>query len=331
MQNVIAGVDVGGTLIKIGLADDSGRLLSSEVLETEGCRSAESLLDNVAIKIEGLAKTASASITRAGIGCPGRIDVTSGKIVWLRGKLEFLEGFPLARRLGERLVCPVTCDNDVNTILAGEMRFGAGRGRRDVVAVTVGTGIGGALVLGGRMVRGRNWATGHVGFMSLDPQGPRHVCGNTGIVEEFASQSGFVRQLRRALKEGEVSPLTESLARGEEPGLRELFLAADAGDPLGRRLADRLISDLGALIANLIYVLDPELVLVGGGIVNHHSAVLDLIRREVAGRIDFLPPGATEILPMALGDTAGVLGGVALAMDATTATEEGLGARGEEE
>ena len=318
MQGVVAGVDVGGTRIKVGLADSSGRLLSCEVLETRRCRDAESFLETIAgeIRKQANAAAASAQVAAVGIGCPGRIDFASGKVVWLKSKLEFLEGVPLAVRLRDRLGCPVVCDNDVNTILAGEMRFGAGRGYRNVAAVTVGTGIGGALVLGGCLVRGRNWAAGHFGYMSHDPWGPRHVCGNTGIVEEHASHSGILCQLRRALEAGEASVLTESLARGEEPGLREVFEAADAGDPLGRRLADRMICELGVLVANLIYALDPELVLVGGGLVTHRPGVLDAIRREVGERLDYLPPGATKILPMALGDAAGVLGGVALGMDA---------------
>lgn len=318
MQGVVAGVDVGGTRIKVGLADSSGRLLSCEVLETRRCRDAESFLETIAGEIgkQANAAAASARVAAVGIGCPGRIDFASGKVVWLKSKLEFLEGVPLAVRLRDRLECPVVCDNDVNTILAGEMRFGAGQGYRDVAGVTVGTGIGGALVLRGCLVRGRNWAAGHFGYMSHDPWGPRHVCGNTGIVEEHASHSGILCQLRRALEAGEASVLTESLARGEEPGLREVFEAADAGDPLGRRLADRMICELGVLVANLIYALDPELVLVGGGLVTHRPGVLDAIRREVAERLDYLPPDATEILPMALGDAAGVLGGVALGMDA---------------
>ena len=318
MQGVVAGVDVGGTRIKVGLADSSGRLLSCEVLETRRCRDAESFLETIAGEIgkQANAAAASARVAAVGIGCPGRIDFASGKVVWLKSKLEFLEGVPLAVRLRDRLRCPVVCDNDVNTILAGEMRFGAGQGYRDVAGVTVGTGIGGALVLRGCLVRGSNWAAGHFGYMSHDPWGPRHVCGNTGIVEEHASHSGILCQLRRALEAGEASVLTESLARGEEPGLREVFEAADAGDPLGRRLADRMICELGVLVANLIYALDPELVLVGGGLVTHRPGVLDAIRREVGERLDYLPPGATEILPMALGDAAGVLGGVALGMDA---------------
>ena len=318
MQGVVAGVDVGGTRIKVGLADSSGRLLSCEVLETRRCRDAESFLETIAGEIgkQANAAAASARVAAVGIGCPGRIDFASGKVVWLKSKLEFLEGVPLAVRLRDRLGCPVVCDNDVNTILAGEMRFGAGQGYRDVAGVTVGTGIGGALVLRGCLVRGRNWAAGHFGYMSHDPWGPRHVCGNTGIVEEHASHSGILCQLRWALEAGEASVLTESLARGEEPGLREVFEAADAGDPLGRRLADRMICELGVLVANLIYALDPELVLVGGGLVTHRPGVRDAIRREVAERLDYLPPDATEILPMALGDAAGVLGGVALGMDA---------------
>src|SRR5271157_3851327 len=316
VQGVFAGVDVGGTRIKVGLAEGSGRVLSCELLETRACPDADSFLDAIAAEIKRQASASSLLVAATGLGCPGRIDFASGKVVWLKSKLEFLEGIALAARLGERLGCPVVCDNDVNTILAGEMRFGAGRGYRDVVAFTVGTGIGGALVLGGCLVRGSNWATGHFGYMSVDPWGARHVCGNTGTVEEHASQSGILRQLRRALEARETSTLTQSLARGEEPGLRELFEAADAGDPLGRRLADRLTCELGVLVANLVHAIDPEVVLVGGGLMTHRSSVLDAVRCEVAKRIESLPPGAVKILPMALGDAAGVLGGAALAMEA---------------
>lgn len=326
IDGVLAGVDVGGTRIKVGLADESGRLLSSRVLESRSCRDAESFLEVVAGEIGRQAKAASSYVAAAGVGCPGRIDFASGRVVWLKTKLMFLEGVPLAARLGDRLSCPVVCDNDANAILAGEMRFGAGRGYRDVAAVTVGTGIGGALVVGGHMVRGRNWATGHFGYMSLDPSGPRHVCGNTGIVEEHASLSGILRELSGALGEG--SPLTPTLAHGEEPGLRELFEAADAGDPLSRRMADRMVLELGVLVANLVYALDPELVLIGGGLLNHRPRVLDAIRDEALARLDFLPAGATKILPMALGDAAGVLGGAAMAMDAIGETKIGLRARG---
>jgi glucokinase len=130
-----------------------------------------------------------------------------------------------------------------------------------------------------------------------------------------------VRQLRKALEDGEVSPLTKSLARNEEPGLRELFEALDAGDPLASRLVSKLTSELGVMISNLIYALDPELVLVGGGLVSHRPSVLNLVCREVEERIGFLPPGATEILPMQLGEIAGVYGGLALALEAIALSE----------
>jgi len=315
MNAVLAGVDVGGTRIKIGLADDSGCLLSSRVLETHDCGDAEGFLSIVAEEIMKEANAANVVIRGVGVGCPGRIDFASGKVVWLKTKLEFLEGVPLSDNLRERLGCPVTCDNDVNAILAGEMKFGRGRGYQDVVALTIGTGIGGALVIGGKMVRGRNWATGHFGYLSLDPCGPRHVSGNTGIVEEHASQSGILRQLRVAIEAGEKSTLSELFQASEEPGLREVFIAAQQGDSLARRLADRMMSELGVLVSNLIYALDPELVLVGGGLISHRPEVLDAIRYEVRDRIAYLPANGTELEPMALGDVAGVLGGVALAID----------------
>jgi glucokinase len=325
MRRVLAGVDVGGTYIKIGVADESGRLLSRQVLATRNCSSAESFLETVVEEIKRQASAVSAKAAGVGIGCPGRIDVTLGQVVWLKTKLEYLEGVPLAARLNGWLGCPVVCDNDANTILAGEMRFGAGRGFRDVAAVTVGTGVGGALALDGKVVRGRNWATGHFGYMSLDPWGPRHVCGNTGIVEEHASLSGILHELCGAL--GDSSPLAPTPA-GEEPGLRELFEAADAGDAVSKHLAERMLLELGVLVANLVYALDPEAVLIGGGLISHRPRVFDAIRDEASARLAYLPAGATKILPMALADAAGVLGGVALVMDAINQKELGLHARG---
>lgn len=321
MLEVFAGVDVGGTRTKMGLADASGQLLACDIAESKSYRDAETFLSSIVDKIRSMVRGTSGVLVGAGIGCPGRIDFGKGRVFWLRSKLEFLEGISLSEQLGERLSCRVVCDNDVNTILAGEMRFGAGRGYRNVVGITVGTGIGGALVFDGHMIRGKNCAAGTFGYMSVDPCGPRHVCGNTGIIEEHASHSGILRQLRKALDDGEVSPLTKSLAQNEEPGLRELFEARDAGDPLASRLVSKLISELGMVISNLIYALDPELVLVGGGLVSHRPSVLNLVCQEVGERAGYLPLGATEILPMQLGDMAGVYGGLALALDATALCE----------
>jgi glucokinase len=321
MDRVFAGIDIGGTRIKVGLAATSGELLSCQVLDTSRYHDAVGLLEAVQTEIIRLASDASVVVMGAGVGCPGRIDFTGGTPVWLKTKLEYLEGFPLAEHLAKALRCPVVCDNDVNTILAGEMRFGAGRGYQNAIAITVGTGIGGAVVMDGRMIRGTNWATGHFGYMSFDLLGARHVCGNTGVVEAEASQSGLLFQLHEARIRGEISPLTAAIGHGEEVGLREVFECADAGDPVGKRLADRLICGVGALIANLVYALDPEIVLVGGGIVTHRPSMVESLRREVVDRVRFLSSGATKISPMALGDASGVLGGVALAIDEIGGTE----------
>lgn len=315
MEGVFVGVDAGGTRVKIGLADQEGRLISKTVLESSECQTTEKFIGNIAGAIQQLGQSAPDRIISAGVGCPGRIDVVSGQVLWIKGKFEFLDGAPLAALLAERLQCPVTCDNDVNAMLAGEMRFGAGRGYQNVAAIAVGTGIGGALFIDGRLVRGRNWAAGHFGFMSQDPKGPRHVCGNTGIVEEYASQSGILRRVREAWDGGETSCLTQALADGHEPGLHEVFAAFAAGDLLAGRLVQRLTAELGLLIANLIYAFDPEIVLVGGGILSCWPGVMEAVRREAAGRLDYLPENATGIMPMTLGDGAGILGGVALAME----------------
>lgn len=314
MQDVFAGVDIGGTRIKAGLVDGTGGLIGLQVFETAECPDTESLLNTITGRLVALTQSAGARLIAAGVGCPGRIDFAAGRVVWLKSKLEFLENMPLASRLSERLGCPVVCDNDANAILVGEMQYGAGREAGDVIGITVGTGIGGAFAVGGNLVRGHNWAAGHFGYMSYDPHGPRHACGNSGIFEDEASQSGIQRQIRRAAEAGEISALTEQIAAGEDPGIRKLFQSVDARDQLGQRLAQRMITGIGVLIANLIFALDPELVLVGGGVLKSCSGFVELLRQEVASRLDYMPFDAMQILPMALGDTAGVLGSASLAM-----------------
>ncbi|WP_169747057.1 ROK family protein [Edaphobacter aggregans] len=320
MLEVLAGVDVGGTRMKVGIADASGTLLASDITESASFEDLEAFLRSISNKIKTMVADVAGVLIGTGVGCPGRIDFKEGRVVWLRSKLEFLEGVSLSERLGETLSCRVVVDNDVNTILSGEMRFGAGKGYQSAIGITVGTGIGGALVSDGRMLRGKNWAAGHFGYMSSDPSGPRHICGNTGIFEEHASHSGIARQVHKALAEGESSPLTKLVADDQELGLRELFDAIEAGDPLACRLGTKLISELGVMVANLVYALDPELILVGGGLISHRPNLLDLIRREVETRVEFLQSGATKILPMQLGDAAGVYGGVALALEAIAST-----------
>lgn len=329
MDQAFAGVDIGGTRIKIGLATETGQLLSCRVLNSGRYHDAASLVEDVRSEIFRLASSVAVHVVGAGVGCPGRIDLTSGTPVWLKGKLEFLESIPLGEQLARALGCPVVCDNDVNAILAGEMRFGAGRGFRNVVALTIGTGIGGALVMDGRLVRGHNWGAGHFGYMSLDPHGAQHVCGNTGVVEAQASQSGVLAQLGEIHARGEISPLTEALSRRDQVGLREVFECADAGDSLGTHLANQLICGLGTLIANLIYALDPEIVLLGGGIVTYRPALVVSLRRQVMDRVRFLWPSGAKISPMALGDASGILGGVAFAIDELARTTYEVGNQGE--
>lgn len=314
MRDVFAGVDIGGTRIKAGLVDRTGQLIELEVFKTAECPDAESLLDKITRLLVALTRSAGVRLIAVGVGCPGRIDFAAGRVVWLKSKLEFLENLPLASWLSERLGCPVVCDNDANAILVGEMQYGAGRGARDVIGITVGTGIGGAFAVGGNLVRGHNWAAGHFGYMSYDPRGPRHACGNNGIFEEQASQSGIQRQIRCAAEAGEISTLTARIAAGEDPGIRELFQSVEARDQLGQRLAQGMITGIGVMTANLIFALDPELVLVGGGILKSCSGIVELLRHEVASRLDYMPFDAMQILPMALGDTAGVLGSASLAM-----------------
>ncbi len=330
------GLDVGGTKI-LGVAVTSdGTVVAEERRPTVDAPKV--LLDDLAELYVALADTATEAhgrqdqerpdIPPVGVGVPGLVDMS--------GRLEFAPNLlgtngtdvraGLAERLAERIPPPVPVvqvDNDATCAAAGECAFGAGTGRSDVLFVMIGTGIGGGIVAGGRLLRGAANFAGEIGHFVVDPQGPPCGCGRRGCWERYASGSGLGRIARDAALAGKAARIV-ALAGGDPDDVRgeQVMEALREGDDEAASIVEEFASWVALGVANLVNILDPHLVVVGGGLVGAGDALLDYVRRAFEPQVEGgkLRP-AIEIVPACLGERAGAIGAAVLARQAAGSPE----------
>jgi len=215
---------------------------------------------------------------------------------------------PLAAALSRRLHCRCAVDNDANLTTLGEWRWGAGRGCRDLVCLTLGTGVGGGLVMGGHLVRGASGSAGEIGHMVVDPDGDPCACGKRGCLESFVSTRTIRRQAKRLLERGDRK-LAQAVARcGGRLTPEAVSRAAAAGDRAAQQIWNTLGFWLGVGIGNVVNAFNPERVIIGGGVGKAWPCFVPALRksfRKVAMRV---PAGAATIKRAALGDAAGIIG-----------------------
>jgi glucokinase len=270
------GVDIGATAIKAALVGLRGDLIES--FREPSPRTPAALHDFV----HTVLKRANAPVCGIGIGCKGVIDTATSRVKSLPGDLHFLEGRLLAEVIGARDL-PVCADNDARTALVAEVLWGAARGKRNVVLLTLGTGVGGAVLVDGAILRGASGAAGHLGHVTLDLHGGLCICGNYGCVEtRFSSraiESDYLAHLHRA------APAKLSLDRaGEPPSTEAIFCAAADGDESARCVLDRALEYLTAAMVSFLHIFDPEVLIIGGNIADAGPQLLAPIRDQVARR-----------------------------------------------
>ncbi len=302
------GLDIGGTRIKAGLVNDSGKIVRQEAVETPivpaEFRAAVGKL------IEALGPEAP-GVVGAGVACKGVVDYETTRINVLPGLLRPLEGEYLRDLIPIR--GPVYADNDAKVAMVGEMVWGAARGKRDAIMLTLGTGVGGAVVANGRMVRGVAGVAGHLGHVTTMTDGPMCICGNHGCIESLFSADAIESEAFRVVHNGCVSSLTDEFRdRPGEVTCKDVFEHAARGDKAARTIIDRAIRHLGAAIAGLLHVLDPEVVILGGQIVEAGDALLEPLRREVWWRSEGLLQRHVPIVVQQVKDRTGITGGAAL-------------------
>jgi len=304
------GVDVGGTKC-LAVVLEGDRVGAERRVPTP--RGSAALLDTVAALVTDV--SAGAAVSGVGVGAPGLVDVAG--VLHFAPNLPGITGLALKDELEQRLGLPVQADNDATCAAWGERQMGAARGVDDVVLVTLGTGIGGGIVAGGRIWRGANGFAGEVGHMVVDPDGPACPCGRQGCWERLASGTGLGRLGREAALAGRASRVRQ-LAGGDPDHVRgeHVTAAAAEGDEQAVAVMQRLGWWVALGLSNLANVFDPEAFVVGGGLAETGDVLLGPVRAafaELAGGFGHLPD--VEIVPAALGEHAGAIGAASLAAD----------------
>jgi glucokinase len=310
---VRAGVDLGGTKCLGVLVDEAGSVLHERRVPTPV--GTDAVVDVLGATIEALLAEAGEPVAGVGVGVPGLVE-RSGRLRFapnLPGVVEV----PIGEVLGARVGVPVTVDNDATCAAWAEHEAGAAKGTRHAVLITLGTGIGAGIVTGGRIERGANGFAGEPGHMVVDPDGPLCPCGRRGCWERYASGSGLGRLGRDAALAGRLEAAV-ALAGGDPEAVRgeHVTQAAQAGDDA----AAAVLADFGwwvALgIANLVNILDPEIVVIAGGLVEVGDLLFEPVRRAYGGLVlaaDHRPP--VPIVPAELGEHAGAIGAALLSRE----------------
>ena len=311
---IFGGIDIGGTTVKVGFVDKEGNILCRDLFHVENIKSYKNFLKRIFNSIKSLINNLENKylIQGYGVGCPGRINVQEGRVLWCKGKLEYIENQLLGPDLEALLGKPVFCDNDVNSIVFGEAHFGKGKNAKIVVGLTFGTGIGGGIIINGNIIRGEHFTAGHFGYMSQDSSGRNHESGNSGAVEIHASHSGVIYKVKEAIQLGMKTSL-EEIFNANNFGFNNIYEESEKGDKVSIRLVQELESEMSILIANLIFAFDPSIILVGGGLLNAGKGVLTRVREKIIKRIDFLNNKEIIIERMSSYEEVGIIGGAALA------------------
>ena len=311
---IFGGIDIGGTSVKVGFVDNNGKILCSDLFHVEKIKDYTNFLKTLHNSIISLIGHLDNNIIIQGygVGCPGRINYQEGKVIWCRGKLEYIENKPLGPDLSTLLNKPVVCDNDVNSIVLGEALFGKGKNLDIVIGLTFGTGVGGGIVINGDIIRGEHFTAGHFGYMSQDSTGRKHESGNSGAVEIHASHSGVMYKIREAMRLDIKTTLKEKLNENDF-GFKHIYEESARGDEFSIRLVKDLENEMSILITNLVFAFDPSIILVGGGLLKAEKSILSRVRKKIKKRISFLESKEIIIEPMSSYDKVGILGGAALA------------------
>jgi glucokinase len=314
---VFIGVDLGGTNIEAA-AVRNGKVLASQKNNTRPEKGAEKVIGRIADTVRQVAKKMDARPSDfAGlcIGAPGAVDPATG-IVRAAPNLDWRD-VPLGEGLRERLGLPVVVDNDVNIGVLGEYVYGAGRGALHMVGIWVGTGIGGGIIINGQLVNGWRGAAGEIGHMVVHPHGRRCGCGRQGCVEAYASKTAMMAIIQEQIEGGRKSIVPDLMAKQGNQRLTSSVVEAalEARDKPMMEAVETAQFYLGLLTANLVNVLDPQVIVFGGGLVERLgvSFVKPVARTAWKYYLQQKNAEAIRIVPSALGDAAGPVGAAVIA------------------
>lgn len=311
MKKYCFGADIGGTTVKLGLFDTEGNVLDKWEIKTHTENEGAAILPDTAAAI--LAKIDERSlhmeeIAGIGVGVPGPVSIDG--IVPHTANLGW--GYKeVTRELSERTGLPCKAGNDANVAALGEMWMGGAKGHKDVLLLTLGTGVGGGIIINGKILTGAHGAGGEVGHIHVEDNMEEHCgCGNQGCLEQFASATGIARLGREELAKSDEP----SLLREGEVTAKAVFDALKEGDALAKRVVERFGKYLGTAISIMAGVLDPEVIVIGGGVSKAGEILLDSIRKYYRPYV-YKSSKDTEFALAQLGNDAGIYGCAKLILD----------------
>ena len=313
----VIGIDLGGTTFAVGVFDRAGRKLAGGEYDTPRASADPQVvlraLDAAVQAVRDDVGVAPEALRAIGIGIPGPVDPATGTVL-MCPNLHVLDEVPVGPELGKLAGVPCHIGNDAYCATLAELRYGAGRDVENMVMLTLGTGIGGGVALGNRVVRGPRQILGEIGHVIVDPRGPRCGCGSFGCVEALAGKQGITDDALRRLQGGRPSRLAAVAPAELDP--RCIAEAAREGDEVALAVLARTGNLIGIALCSAIVLTDPDLIVLGGGIAAAGDLLLDPVRRTVAARCR-IGRGfdVSRIVPAALGNQAGMCGAAALAWE----------------
>jgi glucokinase len=307
------GLDLGGTNIKFGLVAPDGTCSEFHSVPTPSGSGPQAITEQLAALISEAASKASSQnleIHGVGIGVPALTDSFNG--ILLNAPNLKIQNYPIAKAVQDICSIPVWIDNDANAMLEGEAWLGSAQGLNHAILLTLGTGVGGAILSSGEVNRGYRGVAGEIGHMVIDINGSKCGCGNHGCFEQYASATALVRIAREILRFNGNKNKT-SLVDNENLCARDIFSASTGGDSVARYATDQFSEYLGIGIANLVNIFNPEAVILSGGVVNAGAPLFDSVRTVVDKHTFKEDACAVSIIPATFGDKGGVLGAARIA------------------
>ena len=318
------GIDLGGTNLKTAVVDRDGRILAQRSESVDTAAGPERVVSHMAQHVDALLAELGAAreqLVAIGLGTPGPLSIREGRII-KAANLPDWRNVPIVEMVAEKIGAPTTLDNDGNLAALGEHWRGAGRGCDTFVMLTLGTGVGAGIILNRQVLHGHFDNAGELGHMIVVPDGIVCACGQRGCLEQYASASAIAHRVVGAIGEGEASMLREAVCRGELIDAERVVTAARAEDALCLRVWDEACYFLALASINLQHMLNPEKIVIGGGMSAAGSFLIKRVERYLQGRTWSLYHDVPQIVLAELGSDAGVVGAAALAWQQSEHTSE---------
>ncbi len=318
MKKAAIGVDIGGGSIKLGVVDERGRLHLKQSFRTDSVNGKDAQIELLIKNIKVLsvdARKAGFVVGGVGVGAPGPIDVEKG-FVYFFPNIPGWKNTPLKTILEKKLKCLVRVDNDANAMALAEFTFGAGKNCRAAIALTLGTGIGGGILLDGKLFHGPEFSAAEIGHLIINEKGPLCACGNHGCIETYVGTRYFVAEVRRRMEAGAQTILKNWLKEKNEALSPYLVkMAAKKGDHFSKSMWRDTGNHLGTALAGLVNILNPERIILGGGIAEKADILFNSVRDTIRKKSFPVASRSVKVVPAFFGEEAGIIGAASLVLN----------------